>query len=107
MSAKIICTENEITYPAIRRSMVEGARTVLDLIEVAGVCGACEGCRENLPYITATLCGCKEVSMKSVIELVQQGVTSVEEIATRTGAGTGEDCGRCTALVENIIKLGY
>lgn len=107
MSAKIICTENEITYPAIRKAMVGGARTVLDLIQEAGVCGACEGCKENLPYITATLCGCKEVSMERVISLVQQGVTSVEEIATRTGAGTGEECGRCVALVENIIELGY
>ena len=86
--------------------MCEGARTKEDLVEKTGVCTECEGCRENLDYILTTLCGCRNVSMKTVIEAVKNGADTVEKVMESTGAGTGEECGRCKALIANVLELG-
>lgn len=102
-----VCTRNNISYKAVRGAMMEGARTLEDLKQQAGVCGECEGCKEHIDYILSTLCGCNEVSMKEVQDLVASGVTSLEEIMERTKAGTGDDCGKCQGLIENIIALGH
>lgn len=102
-----VCTRNNIYYKAVRGAMMEGARTLDELKEKAGVCGECETCKEHIPYILKSLCGCGEVSMKTVQDLVKSGVNSLEEIMERTGAGQGEDCGKCQGLIQNIIDQGY
>lgn len=38
-----------------------------------------------------------------MVEAVRSGTDTVEKVAEITGAGT--DCGRCKALVKNIIEL--
>lgn len=103
----ITCSKNHITYSQIRKAMENGARTIDDLKEMAGVCGECPGCVERLPHILENLCGCKQVSMETVIKLVQSGTNDLEEIMDITGAGTGDYCGRCQGLIKNIIELGY
>lgn len=102
-----VCITNNIHYIDIRKSMIAGARTLEDLKENPGVCGECEGCIGLLDYILKTLCGCKEVSMKEVQDLVKSGVDSLDEIMEKTKAATGEGCGRCQKLIENIIEQGY
>lgn len=103
---RIICTTNKVYYSTIRKAMVQGARTTDEIIELAGVCNACEGCQANLDGILSSVCGCKEVSLKAVIDAVKGGADTVEKVGEITKAGTGEDCGRCHGLIQNIIDMG-
>lgn len=104
---EIVCTVNNVEYGPVRGAMCQGARTVEDLKAALGVCGECESCKENLDYILSTCCGCQDVTMKEVQDLVADGVKDLEKIMEITKAGTKEDCGRCQALIENIIAQGY
>lgn len=103
---RTICTENNVDYITIRKAMCGGARTVEDLVQKTGVCTECEGCKSELENILSSVCGCKKVSLKTVVEAVKNGADTVEKVGEVTGAGTGEDCGRCKALISNIIELG-
>ena len=103
---KLICKTNDVYYGDIRKVMCQGARTKEEIIELAGVCGECEGCVEELPGIVSSCCGCQEVSMETVIEAVNNGCDTVEKVMAETKAGTGEDCGNCQKLIANIIELG-
>lgn len=104
---EIVCEKNNISYKDVRGAMVQGARDVFELKEMAGVCGKCDSCKEHLGYITSTLCGCKEVKMETVQDLIKDGVRDLDSIMEITGAGTGEDCGKCQSLIENMIAQGY
>lgn len=101
---KIICTNNNVDYLKIRMAMCQGARTIEELEEKTGVCTNCEGCKSELENILSSVCGCKGVSMKAVIDAVKNGADTVEKVGEVTGAGTS--CGRCKKLIENIIELG-
>jgi NAD(P)H-nitrite reductase large subunit len=103
---RMICTTNNVDYSTIRKAMTEGARTIDELKEATGVCTTCEGCKSELEGILTSVCGCKEVSLKTVIDAVKNGADTVEKVGKVTGAGTGEDCGRCQGLIKNIIELG-
>lgn len=101
---RTICTKNDVDYASIRKAMCQGARTEKEVKELAGVCGECEGCKENLDYILSSVCGCFNVSLKAVVDAVKNGAYTVEKVGEITKAGT--DCGRCKALIANIIELG-
>ena len=103
---RLICTTNNIYYSTPRKAMVQGARTIEEMIELAGVCNACEGCKDNLEGILSSVCGCMEVSLKDVVDSVKNGADTVEKVGIITKAGTGEGCGRCQVLIQNIIDLG-
>lgn len=109
---RIICTENEIDYLSIRKAMTAGARTIEELVEMTGVCTDCQGCKDELEGILSSVCGCKGVSLKAVIDAVNNGADTVEKVGEVTGAGTGvdevtgEECGKCKGLIQNIIDLG-
>lgn len=103
---RIICIPNQVDYISIRKAMCSGARTMEDIKRMANVCTVCDGCKNELSQILSSVCGCKSVSMNAVIEAINNGAKSVDEVVEITGAGTGEDCGRCKALIENIIQLG-
>ncbi len=109
---RTICTKNNVDYLSIRKAMISGARTVDELVEIAGVCAECEGCKSELEDILSSVCGCKNVSLKAVIDAVKNGADTVEKVGEVTGAGTGideetgEECGKCKALIQNIIDLG-
>ncbi len=109
---KIVCTKNNIDYLSIRKAMVAGARTVDELVELAGVCTECEGCKSQLNPILTSVCGCKKVSLEAVVNAVKNGADTVEKVGEVTGAGTGvneetgEVCGKCKGLIQNIIDLG-
>lgn len=101
---KIICTENNIDYITIRKAMCKDARTVEELKTLAGVCGHCQGCLDNLQGILDSVCGCYNISLQSVVDAVKQGANTVEKVGAKTNAGTL--CGRCTILIENVIEIG-
>jgi bacterioferritin-associated ferredoxin len=109
---RIICTKNNIDYLSIRKAMIAGARTAEEVAELAGVCLECEGCKSELEGILTSVCGCKKVSLKAVVDAVKAGADTVEKVGEVTGAGTGVDettgepCGKCKPLIQNIIDLG-
>ena len=100
-----ICTTNHVEYLTIRKAMCAGVRTQEQLREKTNVCTACEGCRTEIPGILASVCGCKDVSLQAVVDAVQSGADTVEKVSRQTGAGTGENCGRCKALIENVTQF--
>ncbi len=109
---RIICAKNKVDYITIRKAMIAGARTVEEVVEKAGVCAECEGCKAELEGILTSVCGCKKVSLEAVVNAVKAGSDTVEKVGEMTGAGTGIDevtgeaCGRCKPLIQNIIDLG-
>lgn len=109
---RIICTKNDVDYISIRKAMTAGARTVEELKEHTGVCAECEGCKSELNNILSSVCGCKKVSLEAVVNAVKNGADTVEKVGELTGAGTGiieetgEPCGKCKGLIQNIIDLG-
>ncbi|NLL72915.1 MAG: (2Fe-2S)-binding protein [Clostridiales bacterium] len=109
---KVICTVNDVDYLSIRKAMTAGARTIEELVEHAGVCTECEGCKSELDAILASVCGCMKVSLEAVVNAVKNGADTVEKVGEVTGAGTGvneetgEECGKCKGLIQNIIDLG-
>lgn len=109
---RTICTKNNVDYITIRKAMIAGARTVAEVVDKAGVCTQCEGCKSELDGILSSVCGCKKVSLEAVVNAVKAGANTVEKVGEMTGAGTGVDettgepCGKCKALIENIILLG-
>ncbi len=50
-----------------------------------------------------TICFCKNISYIDIRKAMIQGARTVDEIKEMTGAGTG--CGRCKALVQNVIDI--
>lgn len=109
---RMICTKNNVDYVTIRKAMTSGARSIDDLVEHAGVCTECEGCKNELEPILTSVCGCKKVSLEAVVNAVKNGADTVEKVGEITGAGTGineetgEACGKCKGLIQNIIDLG-
>jgi NAD(P)H-nitrite reductase large subunit len=109
---RVICTKNNVDYLSIRKAMTSGARTVDELVELTGVCAECEGCKSELNAILSSVCGCKKVSLETVVNAVKNGADTVEKVGEITGAGTGvdeetgEECGKCKGLIQNIIDLG-
>jgi len=109
---RMICTKNNVDYLTIRKAMTAGARTKEEIAEATGVCTVCEGCKSELDDILSSVCGCKKVSLETVVNAVKDGANTVEKVGEITGAGTGvdevtgEECGKCKGLIQNIIELG-
>lgn len=109
---RIICTKNNVDYMSVRKAMISGARTADEIAARAGVCTECEGCKSELNAILSSVCGCKKVSLEAVVNAVKNGAGTVEKVGEITGAGTGvnaetgEVCGKCKGLIQNIIDLG-
>lgn len=101
---KVICTKNNIEYSTIRQAMCAGARTVSDVIEKAGICNECEGCKSSIESILLSVCTCKNVSFETVLTAVKSGCDTTEKVVAETGAGSG--CGRCQKLIANILEIG-
>ena len=109
---RVICSKNNVDYITIRKAMIAGARTVDELAKMTDVCTECEGCKSEIEPILSSVCGCKKVSLEAVVNAVKNGADTVEKVGEVTGAGTGvneetgEPCGRCKGLIQNIIDLG-
>ena len=101
-----VCETNNVQYLDIRMAQVKGLRTLEEIKAATNACGACEGCKEHLPYILSTLCGCLNISMAAVVQAVQNGADTVEKVCEATTAGTAPGCGRCKVLIENVVALG-
>lgn len=108
MANFIVCDQNQVSYMDIRMAMVkEGARTVEEIKTAAGVCAVCDGCKTSLEWILETVCRCRAVPLKAVVEAVQNGADTVEKVGEATKAGTDPDCGgKCRVLIKSIIEAG-
>ena len=49
------------------------------------------------------ICHCKNVSYIDIRKAMIKGARTLEEVKEMTGAATG--CGRCKALVQNVIDI--
>ena len=79
------------------------ARTLDEIKEMTGAGTGCGRCCGEIEKILSSVCGCKNVSLKAVVDSVNNGADTVEKVGNETGAGTA--CGRCKALIENIIEI--
>ncbi len=106
---RIICSCKDVDYLTIRKAMCKGARTFEQIQEMTGAatgdCGDCNDCVAAINQILTSVCSCRGVSLADVVAAVKGGATTAYDVEMATGAGA--DCGRCKALVENIIELGY
>lgn len=98
---RMICHCKQVDYIAIRKAMIEGARTIEEIKEKTGASTSCGRCTGAIEEILASVCGCTGTSLASVVEAVKNGADTVEKVGEVTGAGTA--CGRCKALVQNVI----
>ena len=99
---RMVCSCMDVDYVTIRKAMVEGARTVDDIMEKTGAGTVCGACISDIEEILSSVCGCKGTSLECVVEAVNNGADTVEKVGEVTGAGTG--CGRCKKLIENVIE---
>ncbi len=102
--SRVICSKNNVEYSDIRKAMCNGARTREELVSMAGICNECEGCKNEVDAILTSVCGCKGVSLKTVVDCVNSGVKDLDKVVEITLAGSV--CGRCKKLIENIIEIG-
>ena len=72
---KIICHCKQVSYIDIRKAMIAGARTVQEIKDMT----------------------------EDVVNAVKNGAETTEKVAEITGAGSA--CGRCKALVQNVIDI--
>ena len=107
MSNFIVCDKNNVSYLDIRMAMVKGLRTASEIKEAANACTECSGCKTSLEWILTTVCRCRAVPLKAVVEAVKNGADTVEKIGEVTKAGTDPACGKCKILIENILAVGY
>ena len=106
MSDFIVCDKKNVSYLDIRKAMVKGLRTEDEIKESTNACGECTGCKTSLEWILSTVCRCRAVPLKAVVEAVKNGADSVEKVGEITKAGTDPDCGKCKILIENIVAIG-
>lgn len=99
----MICFCKQVDYIAIRKAMINGARTIEEIKEMTGAGTGCGRCIPEIEKILASVCGCTGTSLKDVVDAVNNGADTVEKVGEVTGAGTR--CGRCKALVQNVIDL--
>ena len=81
--------------------MIAGARTLEEIKEMTGAATGCGRCAGEVEKILASVCGCYNVSLKDVVDAVNNGCDTVDKVAEVTKAGAA--CGRCKALVQNVI----
>ena len=106
MSNFIVCNKNDVSYLDIRMAMVKGLRTVDEIKEATNVCTECIGCETSLEWILSTVCRCRAVPLKAVVDAVKNGADTVEKVGEMVKAGTDPTCGKCKILIENILATG-
>jgi bacterioferritin-associated ferredoxin len=99
----MVCECNQIGYIDIRKAMVNGARTVSDIMELTGAGTCCSKCLDDIEKILSSACGCNKISLNEVISAVQNGADTLEKLEEVTGAGS--PCGKCRKLLQSVIDL--
>ncbi len=83
-SALLNCYLNQTPLP------VDGANLLLDM-----------SCLSNSDSNSSLVCSCHQVTRGQLIEVIQTGVQSLDELKTTTKAGTG--CGGCANAVKLVL----
>ncbi len=51
------------------------------------------------------ICLCKSITRKSIVDAIEAGANTIDDVAIKTGAGTGGCHGtRCDDVIEELIK---
>lgn len=89
-------------YKKIRAAQTQGARTIEEIQQSTTLSIDNDEERKKIEEVLKSACSCEKVSIETVLNAIEQGASTVEEIGEATGAGT--HCGRCKALLANIIE---
>ena len=90
-------------YLQVRKAQAQGARTIEELKEISDIVIENEEELKEVEALVKNACKCKNVSIDTIVEAVKNGADTVEKVGEVTKAGTG--CGRCKALIQNVIDL--
>ena len=52
--------------------------------------------------MSENICACNEISKEKILEAIEAGATTVEEVGKATLAGTG--CGSCQWTIEQLLE---
>ena len=74
---RIICHCKNVSYIDIRKAMIKGARTLDEIKEMTGAATGCGRCADEIEKILASVCGCYNVSLKDVVDAVNNGCDTV------------------------------
>ena len=88
-------------YIKVRKAQAEGVRTVEELKEKSDIVIDNDTEIQEIEKILQNACKCKNVSVSEVVSAVKNGADTIEKVMAETKAGTG--CGRCKAVLQNII----
>ena len=86
-------------YLKVRAVQAQGARTVKEVKDMTDIENDDE--YSEIDRVLQNACKCQNVSVNEVVEAVKNGADTIEKVMAETKAGTG--CGRCKAVLQNII----
>ncbi|MBU5314898.1 (2Fe-2S)-binding protein [Clostridium bornimense] len=89
-------------YIKVRMAQKNGARTIEELKALSDIVISTEEEKKEIQAILKQACKCNNISVDAVVELVNQGIDTIEGIKEATSAGTV--CGRCEGVLANIIE---
>lgn len=88
----------------VRHAMVKGARTLEDIKNTTDIVIDTDEVANEIEGILKIVCRCNNVSIETVLTAIKNGADTVEKIGDATKAGTA--CGRCKAILQNILETG-
>ncbi len=88
-------------YLKVRKAQSQGARTVKEVKDMTDIVIENDDEYSEIDRILQNACKCQNVSVNEVVAAVKNGADTVEKVMAETKAGTG--CGRCKAVLQNII----
>ncbi|WP_330408598.1 (2Fe-2S)-binding protein [Romboutsia weinsteinii] len=97
-----IFTLDRNKYVQIRKAQAQGARTIDELKKIPDIVIESEEELKAVEDLLKNACGCKNVSIETVVEAVKNGADTFEKVREVTTAGAG--CGRCKGIISNIIE---
>ena len=102
---KIVCGCYKITEEEIVKAIKNGATTVDSIGNITRAGTGCGKCKEKIQEIIdntdKVICGCLNITEKRIINAVENGATTIEEVAKVTKATT--ICGSCKESVQEVI----
>ena len=89
-------------YLKVRGAQAKGARTVRDVKDMTDIVVEDDDESREIDSVLQNACKCQNVSVNEVVSAVENGADTLDKVMEETKAGTG--CGRCKAVLENIIE---
>ncbi len=118
MENKVVCGCYNVSENDIKNAINNGAKSFQEVQDVTNVGTGCGGCTDFVNALVSDLllqkkidenqmvCGCLKVKAQDVVDAINDGAKSFDQVQTVTRIATG--CGKCfdsnQALVSYILK---